>query len=125
MSIIAVGFDGVICVSEFPNIGRPHINVIDALIKRRKKGDKLILWTCRHDKLLDDAVAFCRNMGLEFDAVNENLDFMIEKYGESRKIGADYYLDDKSVTPEWLFAHDARAEPVTTETRRPTRIIRR
>ena len=124
MSIIAVDFDGVICVSEFPNIGRPHINVIDALIKRRKKGDKLILWTCRHDKLLDDAVAFCRNMGLEFDAVNENLDFMIEKYGESRKVGADYYLDDKSVTPEWLFA-DARAEQVVDSTPQRTSIIRR
>ena len=124
MSIIAVDFDGVICVSEFPNIGRPHINVIDALIKRRKKGDKLILWTCRHDKLLDDAVAFCRNMGLEFDAVNENLDFMIEKYGDSRKVYADYYLDDKSVTPDWLFERDARAEPVEMPTRK-ARVIRR
>ena len=122
--IIAVDFDGVICVSEFPNIGRPHINVIDALIKRRKKGDKLILWTCRHDKLLDDAVAFCRNMGLEFDAVNENLDFMIEKYGDSRKVGADYYLDDKSVTPDWLFEKDARAEPVEMPIRK-ARVIRR
>ena len=124
MGIIAVDFDGVICVSEFPNIGRPHINVIDALIKRRKKGDKLILWTCRHDKLLDDAVAFCRNMGLEFDAVNENLDFMIEKYGDSRKVYADYYLDDKSVTPDWLFERDARAEPVEMTTRK-ARVIRR
>ena len=124
MGIIAVDFDGVICVSEFPNIGRPHINVIDALIKRRKKGDKLILWTCRHDKLLDDAVAFCRNMGLEFDAVNENLDFMIEKYGDSRKVYADYYLDDKSVTPDWLFERDARAEPVEMPTRK-ARVIRR
>ena len=124
MSIIAVDFDGVICVSEFPNIGRPHINVIDALIKRRKKGDKLILWTCRHDKLLDDAVAFCRNMGLEFDAVNENLDFMIEKYGDSRKVYADYYLDDKSVTPDWLFERDARAEPVEMPTKK-ARVIRR
>ena len=124
MSIIAVDFDGVICVSEFPNIGRPHINVIDALIKRRKKGDKLILWTCRHDKLLDDAVAFCRNMGLEFDAVNENLDFMIEKCGDSRKVGADYYLDDKSVTPDWLFEKDTKAEPVEMPTRK-ARVIRR
>ena len=124
MSIIAVDFDGVICVSEFPNIGRPHINVIDALIKRRKKGDKLILWTCRHDKLLDDAVAFCRNMGLEFDAVNENLDFMIEKYGDSRKVYADYYLDDKSVTPDWLFEKDTKAEPVEMPAKK-ARVIRR
>ena len=124
MGIIAVDFDGVICVSEFPNIGRPHINVIDALIKRRKKGDKLILWTCRHDKLLDDAVAFCRNMGLEFDAVNENLDFMIEKYGDSRKVYADYYLDDKSVTPDWLFEKDTKAEPVEMPAKK-ARVIRR
>ena len=88
--IIAVDFDGVIVENRFPSIGRPHMGVINGLIERRKKGDKLILWTCRCGQQLTDAVAFCRNMGLEFDAVNENLQMMIDKHGsDSRKVYAD------------------------------------
>ncbi len=34
--------------------------------------------------------------GIEFDAVNDNLTETLEKYGtDSRKITADYYIDDK------------------------------
>ena len=122
MSIIAVDFDGVICVSEFPNIGRPHINVIDALIKRRKKGDKLILWTCRHDKLLDDAVAFCRNMGLEFDAVNENVPEIVQKYGDSRKVFAHWYIDDCAKAPWDIIEYQSKEKPVRE--RKGMRIVR-
>ena len=36
-------------------------------------------------------------MGLEFDKVNENFDEEIKKFGDSRKIFAHYYLDDKAM----------------------------
>ena len=128
--IIAVDFDGVIVENRFPSIGRPHMGVINGLIERRKKGDKLILWTCRCGQQLTDAVAFCRNMGLEFDAVNENLQMMIDKHGsDSRKVYADCYIDDRNKDAEWLLfrARTERntpqlQEPVTT---RKARIVRR
>lgn len=128
--IIAVDFDGVIVENRFPSIGRPHIGVINALIERRKKGDKLILWTCRCGQQLTDAVSFCRNMGLEFDAVNENLQMMIDKYGlDSRKVFADCYIDDRNKDTEWLLFR-ARTERMTPQLQEPVprktaRIVRR
>lgn len=72
--------------------------LINHLTKRRKQGNKIILWTCRCGERLQDAVDWCKMYGLEFDAVNENLPEMIEKYGnDSRKIFYDVLIDDKSV----------------------------
>ena len=71
--------------------------MIEYLKVSRTNGDKVILWTCREGELLQQAVDWCKGMGLEFDAVNENLPFMIERYGsDPRKIGADVYIDDKN-----------------------------
>ncbi len=44
------------------------------------------------------AVEWCRQQGLTFDAVNDNLPETIDLYGtNSRKISCDYYIDDKAV----------------------------
>ena len=43
---------------------------------------------------------WCKNLGIEFDAINENLDpeLKIKEYGYScRKVYADVYLDDKAI----------------------------
>lgn len=97
--IIAVDFDGTLCESAWPEIGAPKRNWIDRAIAERKRGSKLILWTCREGEKLDKAVEWCKQFGLEFDAVNENLQEQNELYGnDSRKIGADEYWDDKAVT---------------------------
>ena len=96
--IIAVDFDGTITKeSKWPELGEPNIPLINELIRRRRNGDKLILWTCRDGDLLNAAINFCKTFGLEFDAVNENLPEIIETYGGSRKISADLYVDDKAV----------------------------
>lgn len=68
------------------------------LIKRRKQGNKIILWTCREGDRLQEAVEWCKSYGLEFDAVNENIPEMIEWYGnDTRKIGYDVLIDDKAI----------------------------
>lgn len=100
--IIAVDFDGTLCEECYPEVGVPNMKLIDVLIHRRILGDKLILWTCREGKPLEDAVAWCQKLGLEFDAVNENLPETIAVWGNnSRKITADLYIDDKSEKP-WV-----------------------
>lgn len=97
-TIYAVDFDGTLCESIFPGIGAPNIALINHLKKRRKQGNKLILWTCRVGERLQEAVEWCKSHGLEFDAVNENLPEMIEHWGnETRKVFADVYIDDKAV----------------------------
>lgn len=95
--VIAVDFDGTLCTEEWPEIGRPNEPLIDWLKKCRRRGDKVILWTCREGKLLEDAVRWCAEMGLTFDAHNANLPERIAKYGsDCRKIGADLYIDDRA-----------------------------
>lgn len=97
-TIYAVDFDGTICESIFPGKGKPNMALINHLIKRRKQGNKIILWTCRVGDSLNEAVEWCRQFGLEFDTVNENLPEMVEYWGgESRKVFADVYIDDKAV----------------------------
>ena len=96
--IIAVDFDGTLFDTEWPSIiKKPNYELIECLISRREYGDRIILWTCRRRKDLEIAVDACANQGLIFDAVNENLPDMIEKFGgDSRKIFADIYIDDKA-----------------------------
>lgn len=71
--IIAVDFDGVLCEDQWPQIGPEKKDNIELAKYRKQAGAALILWTCRCGEQLDEAVAWCRERGLEFDAVNENL----------------------------------------------------
>lgn len=97
-TIYAVDFDGTLCESVWPGIGKPNMVLIKHLKKRRRQGNKLILWTCRYGDRLQEAVEWCRSHGLEFDAINQNLPEMIAWYGNNtRKIAADVYIDDKAV----------------------------
>ena len=94
---IAVDFDGTLCKEAWPDIGEPNLPLIDFLIRWRQEGNKVILWTCRENTMLGLAVDWCAEHGLHFDAVNCNLPERIEAYkNDSRKVGADYYIDDSS-----------------------------
>ncbi|OYO76087.1 hypothetical protein C8E03_108132 [Lachnotalea glycerini] len=102
--VIAVDFDGTLCVSEWPEIGEPNKDLIRHLKFRKLQGDKLILWTCRCEERLTEAVEWCKEQGLEFDAVNENLPELIALFGGNpRKICADIYIDDKNSKVQHLY----------------------
>lgn len=96
--IIAVDFDGTLCENKWPEIGEPNTELISYLIEMRKTFDaKIILWTCRAGEMLDKAVNWCSEHGLEFDAVNENLPHIVERFGsDTRKIFANVYIDDRN-----------------------------
>lgn len=99
--IIAVDFDGTLCEDKWPEIGFANLELIHHLKEEQEKGARLILWTCRTNNLLFDAIQWCNELGLIFDAVNENLPEMIEKFGgDTRKIVADEYIDDKNINRE-------------------------
>lgn len=99
--IIAVDFDGTISLGTWPNVGAPNMPLINLLREKQSKGARLILWTNRCGELLDRAVKYCEAVGLTFDAVNENLPDMVEKFGKDcRKVYADVYIDDAAVKPE-------------------------
>lgn len=98
--IIAVDFDGTLCFSEWPALGEPNTVLIEYLKQWKQNGNKLILWTCRAGEALENAVSWCEHQQLEFDAINDNLPEIVEKYGNnSRKITCDYYIDDRAFLP--------------------------
>ena len=100
--IIAVDFDGTLCFSAWPDVGEPNHPLINYLKGQQKAGVKLILWTCRSGAALDKAVSWCREVAcLEFDAINDNVQEVIDYYGHnSRKIFCDIYIDDKACVPD-------------------------
>ena len=83
LSINAVDFDLTLCEIKFPGFGAPNKKLIQHLVQRRAEGAKVILWTCRVEEHLKEAVDWCGKFGLEFDAVNDNLPENIEKYGNN------------------------------------------
>lgn len=103
--IIAVDFDGTLVEDKFPDIGEPIWGIIRDLMDEQAQGSKIILWTCRNGKALEEAVKFCIDeLDLHFDAINENLDEIKVLYGgDTRKVFADEYWDDKAVYGCLLF----------------------
>lgn len=97
--IIAVDFDGTLCENKYPEIGAPNIDLLTYLIMEKRKGSRVILWTCRSGRELVAAVKWCAEYRLIFDAVNENLPDVIKTFGsDTRKIFANEYIDDRNST---------------------------
>jgi hydroxymethylpyrimidine pyrophosphatase-like HAD family hydrolase len=100
---IAVDFDGTIVDHEYPKIGKEKLFAFRTLRELEKRGARLILWTFRTGKELDEAVEYCRQNGVEFYAVNKNYPEEIYNEKISRKIDADIFIDDRNIGgfPGW------------------------
>ena len=101
---IAVDFDGTIVEHRYPEIGREIPFAVDTLKMLSRDGHRLILWSVREGRLLDEAVAWCRERGLEFYAVNK--DYPEEERSHdnySRKLKVELFIDDRNVggLPDW------------------------
>jgi len=104
--VIAVDFDGTIVEHRYPSIGKLKPFAIETLNDLAADGHKIILFTARDGKLLDEAVEFCKSRGLEFYAVNSNhpKGYLFEgRSDKSGKVIADIYIDDHNLggLPEW------------------------
>ncbi|MCD6066705.1 MAG: hypothetical protein K0S33_1531 [Bacteroidetes bacterium] len=95
--IIAVDFDGTIVEHKYPAIGKEMLFAFATLKELQKKGHKLILWTFRDGELLQEAVDYCRQNGVEFYAVNKSYPEEVYDLSISRKINADLFIDDRNV----------------------------
>ncbi|MDD2305478.1 MAG: hydrolase [Prolixibacteraceae bacterium] len=102
--IIAVDFDGTIVEHRYPSIGRIRPLAFETLSKFQANGHRLILWSHRAGKKLDEAVEFCLSNGIEFYAVNKNYPEEVWDVNDSRKILADIYIDDRNIggLPSWI-----------------------
>lgn len=91
--ILAVDFDDTLQIG-----GQPNLLLINQLRAAQKRGDVLILWTCRDGRRLEEAVQWCAKQGLVFNYVNENCPQAVRMLGHNpRKVYADVYIDDKSM----------------------------
>ncbi|MDR0873711.1 MAG: hypothetical protein LBN27_09660 [Prevotellaceae bacterium] len=102
--IIAVDFDGTIVEHKFPKIGDEIPFALETLRKiQANPHHRLILWTMRTGKELNEAVEYCRERGVIFYAHNEN--YPSEKLDSDtpRKVAADLYIDDRNIggLPDW------------------------
>lgn len=101
---IAVDFDGTIVTHEYPRIGKERPFAIETLKTLQKEGHKLILWSVREHKLLQEAVDWCKERGLEFYAVNKDYPEETHETNDfSRKLKVDLFIDDRNVggLPAW------------------------
>ncbi len=96
--VIAVDFDGTVVEHKYPAIGKEMPFAFATLKELQKRGHRLILWTFRHGKTLDEAVEYCRQNGIEFYAINKS--FPEEQFNPneaSRKLDCDMFIDDRNV----------------------------
>ncbi len=105
--IIAVDFDGTIVEHRYPEIGKELPMATATLRQLIKDGHKLILWSVREGKLLQDAVDWCEERGIRFYAVNKDIDEDAAERQDkdffSRKLKAHVFIDDRNVggLPDW------------------------
>lgn len=107
--IIAVDFDGTIVKHEYPSIGAEIPFAVKTLKMLQRDGHVLILWTVREGKYLEDAIAWCKERGLEFSSINSNfIEEQSEMKGYSRKLKADLFIDDRNFggLPSWAAIYD-------------------
>jgi hydroxymethylpyrimidine pyrophosphatase-like HAD family hydrolase len=94
---IAVDFDGTIVEDKYPKIGKPKVFAFETLKKLQERGHRLILWTVRRGRTLDEAVSFCENNGITFYAINRSYPEEEYENKDSRKVNADLFIDDRNI----------------------------
>ena len=103
--VIAVDFDGTIVENKYPEIGQERPFAIETLKMLQADRHRLVLWSCREGQLLDEALQWCRERGVEFYAANR--DYPEETTDNNphftRKLKADLFIDDRNVggLPDW------------------------
>ncbi|MBP5628469.1 MAG: hypothetical protein J6X27_01340 [Bacteroidaceae bacterium] len=120
--LIAVDFDGTIVEHKYPAIGREIPFATETLKHLIRDGHRLILWTIRHGRTLQEAVDWCKERGVEFYAINSDYaeqDVATEE--RSPKVKCDLYIDDRNVggLPDWGTIYDMITNNLTYETINP------
>jgi hypothetical protein len=97
----AIDFDNTIAFTQYPKILHPLPYAFSALHLLKRQGNTIILWTCREGDALQEALNWLKEKG------NFTPHFTNEhnpEFGESkkyncisRKIGCDYFIDDRSI----------------------------
>ena len=100
---LSIDFDGTLCCTAYPNIGKRKLihKLIGHYVRYKyNKGWIVIVNTLREyeNNTLEQALNAMANWSIPWHYVNENYPPDTEKYGvDSRKIGAQLNIDDKNI----------------------------
>lgn len=101
--ILAVDFDGTIVEEHYPHIGPMRTGAKRVINKLHREGHTILIWTCRNRHFRTRARKFLENSGIRFHRLNEQAEEILIKWGDTRKLSADLYIDDKGIggLPHW------------------------
>ncbi|MES5005418.1 BT0820 family HAD-type phosphatase [Prevotella disiens] len=103
--VIAVDFDGTIVEHRYPKIGNELPFATETLKELIKDGHQLILWSVREGDLLQEAVDWCHERGVDFWAINRDYPEEEEHKNNnfSRKLKVEMFIDDRNLggLPDW------------------------
>lgn len=91
---IALDFDGTVVTHAYPEVGE-DIGAVPVLKELVKNNCRIILFTLRSDRLLDEALAWFEKNGIPIWAVNENPSQ--KRWTSSPKVQADLMIDDSAL----------------------------
>ena len=116
---IAVDFDGTIVRHRYPAIGEELPFATETLRMLMEDRHRLILWSVREGELLDEAVEWCRQRGVEFYAVNRDYpeEDITKNVHFSRKLKVDLWIDDRNIggLPDWGTIYEMISKKKTYE----------
>lgn len=92
--IYAIDFDGTIVEHDYPRIGAPVPLAIEYMKLLQASGARLILWTMRSGRHLDEALTYLDDNGIELWGVNNNPE---QDWSDSPKAYAQRYIDDAAM----------------------------
>lgn len=93
--IIAVDFDGTVVKHKYPSVGETLEGSVETLKKLVDKGHRIVLWTMRHGKELEDAVRWYEQNEIPLFGINVNPEQT--SWTESPKAYAQIYIDDSAL----------------------------
>lgn len=105
---ICIDFDGTSTTHEYPFIGK-EIGAVRVLKLLIEKGHKLILFTMRSGKELEDAVNWYKENGLELYGINKNPTQRF--WTKSPKAHAKLYIDDAGIGCPLIFNEEYSDRP--------------
>lgn len=82
-------YDGIFRGAE--HLGEPHKEVVVAIIKLKKSGHKILVYSTRSSKILKD---YCKKHAIPVDYFNKNPNY---KTGNPGKPVASVYVDDRAL----------------------------
>lgn len=94
---IAIDFDGTIVTNQYPKVGTLMLGAKKS-INELYDDHTIIINTCRSGAYADRCRRYLDKSGIKYHFFNENDPTLIKQYnGDTRKISADVYIDDKNL----------------------------